>query len=320
MTPQRETNPFPFSEDNKRYLTYSYYLRRRFGEKVFKVPLNIDLGCPNRDGTKGTGGCIFCSAKLSGEFAGDPCEDIERQFDEVRRRLHKKWEKALYIPYFQAGSNTYGDTELLRSLFERAAGFENAVGLSIATRADCIDEEKADMLAELAKRTYLTVELGLQSIHDETALLCNRCHTYADFLRGFGLLKERGINVCVHIINGLPFETRDMMLSTAETVGRLGIHSVKIHLLHILNGTKLAEMYERGEFPAMEQKDYVSLVCDQIEHLPQDVIIQRVTGDGAAEELIAPLWSLKKFCVMNDIDKELYRRGTYQGFALEGKI
>ena len=312
---QRDTNPFPGSDDNKRYLTYSHYLKKRFGGKVFKVPLNIDLSCPNRDGTKGRGGCIFCSAKASGDFAGDPCEDIGRQFEDIRLRMHEKWPEGRYIPYFQAGSNTYGDTAMLRGMFERTLGFENTVGLAIATRADCINEEKADMLAELSKKTYLTVELGLQSIFDETARLCNRCHTYGDFLHGFGLLKERGINVCVHIINGLPGETREMMLETAETVGRLGIHAVKIHLLHILRGTELARMYEQGGVRPMEQEEYVSLVCDQIERLPQDVIIERVTGDGARSDLIAPLWSLKKFTVMNAIDRELYRRGTWQGIA-----
>lgn len=314
---QCDSNPFPYSEDNKRYLTYSAYLRRRFGEKVFKVPLNLGLTCPNRDGTKGTGGCIFCSGSLSGEFAGDPCEDIGRQFDEVRAGLHKKWQRALYIPYFQAGTNTYADTELLREVFERAASFEGAVGLSVATRADCIDEEKADMLAELAEKTYLTVELGLQSIHDGTAALCNRCHTYADFLQGYGLLREREINVCVHIINGLPRESRDMMLDTARTVGALHPHAVKIHLLHVLKNTPLAEMYARGEFAAMEMDEYVSLVCDQLEVIPKEVIIQRVTGDGARDELIAPLWSLKKFEVMNGIDKELFRRGSYQGIKID---
>ena len=313
---QRESNPFSASEDNKRYLTYSYYLKKRFGCKVFKVPLNIDLGCPNRDGTKGTGGCIFCSAKYSGDFAGDPCRDIERQFNDIRARMHKKWPEGKYIPYFQAGSNTYADAEFLRPMFERAAGFENAVGVSIATRPDCIDEAKADMLFELSRRTYLTVELGLQSIHDRTASICNRCHTYEDFLYGAGLLKQRGINICVHIINGLPGESREMMTETAETVGQLGIHGIKIHLLHVLRGTALAEMYERGEAPAMTMEDYVQVVCDQIERIPEDVIIERVTGDGARSELIAPLWSLKKFCVMNEIDKELYRRGSFQGAAL----
>lgn len=310
---QRESNPFPYSEDNKRYLTYSYYLKHRFGQKVFKVPLNIDLGCPNRDGTKGTGGCIFCSAKLSGDFAGDPCDDILTQFEEVKAKMHRKWSEGLYIPYFQAGSNTYGDTGTIRKMFETALSFENTVGLSIATRADCINEENADMLAELSQKTYLTVELGLQSIHDKTARLCNRCHSFEDFLYGFRLLKDRGINVCVHIINGLPGETHDMMLETAKVCGGLGIHSIKIHLLHILKNTQLAEMYRSGMFSAMEMQDYVSLVCDQLEVIPDSVIIQRVTGDGAKDDLIAPLWSLKKFCVMNNIDKELVRRDSWQG-------
>ena len=309
-------NRFEFSDDNKRYHTYNYYLKHRFGQKVFKVPLNVDLGCPNRDGTKGVGGCIFCSAKMSGDFAGNPWDDIETQFNQIRAKMHNKWQEGLYIPYFQAGSNTYSDVETLRRMYETALSFENVVGLSIATRADCITEEIADLLRDISKRTYLTVELGLQSVHDETARLCNRCHSYEDFLKGFEMLKSRGINVCVHIINGLPFESREMMIETAETVGRLGIHSIKIHLLHILKGTRLGEMYENGDFEALEMEDYVDIVCEQLERLPEDVIIQRVTGDGAKDDLIAPLWSLKKFCVMNEIDKKMARENLCQGDKL----
>lgn len=309
-------NRFEFSDDNKRYHTYNYYLKHRFGQKVFKVPLNVDLGCPNRDGTKGVGGCIFCSAKMSGDFAGNPWDDIETQFNQIRAKMHNKWQEGLYIPYFQAGSNTYSDVETLKRMYETALSFENVVGLSIATRADCITEEIADLLQDISKRTYLTVELGLQSVHDETARLCNRCHSYEDFLKGFEMLKSRGINVCVHIINGLPFESREMMIETAETVGRLGIHSIKIHLLHILKGTRLGEMYENGEFEALEMEDYVDIVCEQLERLPEDVIIQRVTGDGAKDDLIAPLWSLKKFCVMNEIDKKMARENLCQGDKL----
>ena len=309
-------NRFEFSDDNKRYHTYNYYLKHRFGQKVFKVPLNVDLGCPNRDGTKGVGGCIFCSAKMSGDFAGNPWDDIETQFNQIRAKMHNKWQEGLYIPYFQAGSNTYSDVETLKRMYETALSFENVVGLSIATRADCITEEISDLLQDISKRTYLTVELGLQSVHDETARLCNRCHSYEDFLKGFEMLKSRGINVCVHIINGLPFESREMMIETAETVGRLGIHSIKIHLLHILKGTRLGEMYENGEFEALEMEDYVDIVCEQLERLPEDVIIQRVTGDGAKDDLIAPLWSLKKFCVMNEIDKKMARENLCQGDKL----
>lgn len=306
-------NPFEYSSDNKRYQTYSYYLKKRFGKKVMKIPLNVDLGCPNRDGTKGCGGCKFCSAQKSGEFAGDPQDDILTQFAKVRERMAQKWSQGLYIPYFQAGSNTYAPVERLREMYETALSVENCAGLSIATRADCIDEQKAELLGEIAKRTYLTVELGLQTVHDETALAMNRCHTFADFLSGYGLLRKNGVNVCVHIINGLPGETHEMMLETARQLSWLELHSIKIHLLHVLKGTELAQMYERGEFEVMGLEEYVKTVCDQIELLPKELIIQRVTGDGAKDELVAPLWSLKKFCVMNEIDKELGRRNSYQG-------
>ena len=309
----RFNNPFPLSDDNKRYQTYNYYLRHRFGKKVYKVPLNVDLGCPNRDGTKGIGGCVFCSAKMSGDFAGNPEDDILTQYNEVRERMSHKWADGLCIPYFQAGSNTYADVETLRRMYYTALKLDNVAGMSIATRADCIDEEKAELLGELSKKCYLTVELGLQTIHNETAQKMNRCHTYEDFLAGYELLRKYGVNVAVHIINGLPNESREMMLETVRALSQLDIHSIKIHLLHILKGTVLADMYERGEFVTMGMNDYVNLVCDQIELLPKEVVIQRVTGDGAKDDLLAPLWSLKKFCVMNEIDKELGRRNSWQG-------
>ena len=306
-------NPFEYSDDNKRYHTYNYYLKKRFGRKVMKIPLNVDLGCPNRDGTKGTGGCKFCSAQLSGEFAGDPCDDIRTQFENIKLMMSRKWSDGLYIPYFQAGSNTYAPVEKLREMYETALSIENCVGMSIATRADCIDEQKAALLGEIAKRTYLTVELGLQTVHDSTALAMNRCHTFADFLRGYELLRENGVNVCVHIIDGLPGETHEMMLETARELAKLDLHIVKIHLLHVLKNTELAAMYERGEFETLTMQEYVDIVCDQIETLPEQFVIGRVTGDGARDELVAPMWSLKKFCVMNEIDKELGRRDSYQG-------
>ena len=306
-------NTFEFSDDNKRYHTYNYYLKKRFGKKVMKIPLNVDLGGPNRDGTKGIGGCKFCSAKLSGEFAGDPCEDIRTQFESIKTMMNNKWADGLYIPYFQAGSNTYAPVERLRQMYETALSIENCVGMSIATRADCIDDEKAALLGELAKRTYLTVELGLQTVHDSTALAMNRCHTFADFLKGYELLRKNGVNVCVHIIDGLPGETHEMMLETARELAKLDLHIVKIHLLHVLKNTELAAMYERGEFETLTMQEYVDIVCDQLEVLPKQFVIGRVTGDGARDELVAPMWSLKKFCVMNEIDKELGRRNSYQG-------
>ena len=226
--------------------------------------------------------------------------------------LDKK-DNVLYIPYFQANTNTYAPLERLKALYEEALSFEGAVGLAVSTRPDCITDEAADYLAELSKRTYLTVELGLQTIHDVTAKKINRCHTYADFLDGYEKLHSRGINVCVHIINGLPDETHHMMLETAKAVSKLDIHSIKIHLLHIIKGTVIAEQYENGEFDAMTFDDYISTVCDQIELLPPEVIIQRVTGDGDRETLIAPRWSLDKKSVMNGIDKEMAWRNTVQG-------
>lgn len=309
---------FP-AENGKRYLSQNDYLRKRFGGKVMKVSLNGGFTCPNRDGTKGIGGCIYCSESGSGDFAGNPSLSVTEQFEAVRAPLMKKWKDcSLFIPYFQAGTNTYAPLPRLKELFEEALSLENVCGLAVSTRPDCISEETADYLAEISRRTYLTVELGLQTVHDKTAALINRCHTYADFLNGFEMLSSRGINVCVHLINGLPFESREMMLETVRRVSELPVHSIKLHLLHIIRGTRLAEMYERGEFPAMELDEYVSLICDQLEMIPPDVIIQRLTGDGAKDDLIAPLWSLKKFSVLNEIDKEMRRRDSFQGkFSLK---
>ncbi len=309
---------FKYSDDNKRYHTYNYYLRHKYGTKVFKVPLNVNFGCPNRDGTKGVGGCTYCSGRMSGDFAGNPGHNIEEQYEEIRSALFNKWENAKCIPYFQAGTNTYAPIEVQRELFERAINFKDAVGINISTRADCIDADIADMLYDISIKTDLEVELGLQTVYDRTAERINRCHTFNDFLTGYNLLKERGIDVCIHIINGLPGETRDMMLNTARTVGKLYPHAVKIHLLYIIKGTKIHEQFLKGEVKELEMGEYVKIVCDQIERIPEEIVIERVTGDGVKENLVSPLWSLKKFCVMNEIDKELVRRNSYQGI-LAGK-
>ena len=304
----------PDSATNKRYNMQSAYLKRRFGKKTVKISLNGGFTCPNIDGTKGTGGCIYCSAKGSGDFGGNPCAGISKQFAEVRQKLAGKWgDDLLYIPYFQANTNTYAPVERLKMLYGEALAQENVVGLAVSTRPDCISEAAADYLAELSRQTYLTVELGLQTIHDSTASLINRCHTYSDFLHGYEMLEKRGINVCVHIINGLPSETKEMMLETANELGRLRPHAVKIHLLHIIRGTVLAEMFERGEFEEMSMDDYIETVCDQLELLHAETLIERLTGDGDRETLIAPLWSRDKKSVLNGIDKELRRRGTVQG-------
>ncbi len=298
---------------NKRYNTFDNYLKARFGCKVAKVSLNCAFGCPNRDGTKGTGGCIYCSPSGSGDFAGNPDKSVTEQFYEVKAGLDAKWHDAKYLPYFQAGTGTYAPVERLRSLYFEALSLPNIVGMSIATRPDCIPNDVLELLSEIAARTYLTVELGLQTVHDKTGKLINRCTDYAEFLETYERLSERGINVCVHLINGLPGETRNMMLESVETVGKLRPHSVKLHMLHILKNTAAEQMYYDGKIKVFELDEYVNLVCDELELLPYDTVIQRITGDGGRDTLVAPLWSVKKFAVMNGVDREMNRRGVFQG-------
>lgn len=308
-------NKFKYSFDNKRYHTWNYHLQQKFGCKVFKVALNGGFTCPNIDGTKGTGGCIYCSGG-SGDFAGNPAHSILTQFDEVRERMHKKWREAKYIPYFQANTNTYAPAEVLRERFEGVLACENVVGISIATRADCLEDDVLDYLSEINERTYLITELGLQTIFDETGRKINRCHSYADFLEGYNKLRERNINVCVHLIDGLPNETEEMMIESARAVGRLRPHCIKLHLLHVLKNTRLADMYACGEFELMTREAYVRTIVNQLEVIPEETIIQRLTGDGGRSSLIGPEWSLKKFVVLNEIDKLMVRLDTYQGAKL----
>jgi hypothetical protein len=303
-------SPFTYSDTNKRYYTYDYYLRTRFGRKVGKIPLDIGCTCPNIDGTKGTGGCIYCSRRGSGDFAGLPSQPIREQYDTLRQLLYKKWSGAACIPYFQAHTNTYGSVEELSPYFEQALLFPQSVGISIATRADCLTGW-SDYLHDLNSRTFLTVELGLQSVWDRTASRINRCHSFAEFKEGYRLLE--GIPVCIHLINGLPGETREDMVESAKIVGALHPFAVKIHLLHVLDHTVLGDLYRKGEVRPLEREEYVQIVCDQLEVLPPDTVIERLTGDGLAESLLAPEWSKKKLVVQNEIDKEMSRRMSMQG-------
>lgn len=306
-------NKFPYSNDNKRYHTWNYHLWHKFGCKVFKVALNGGFTCPNIDGKKGYGGCTYCSDLGSGDFAGNVCDDILTQFDEVRMRMHKKWHEAKYIPYFQAHTNTYAPVSVLKERFEPVMQKENVVGLSIATRADCLEDDVLDYLSELNNRTYLIVELGLQSIFDKTGERINRCHTFEEFLTGYNKLKKRGIHVCVHLIDGLPGEDKDMMIESARTVGLLKPHCIKLHLLHVIKGTRLEKEYFEGKFKLLTLEEYVDIIVSQLEVIPKETVIQRLTGDGGKDILTGPLWSLKKFVVLNEIDKEMLRRDTYQG-------
>lgn len=306
-------SPFPYSDDNKRYHTWNYHLRHTFGCKVMKISLNAGFTCPNIDGSKGVGGCTYCSSSGSGDFAGNPEDKLLMQFEEVKSKMNQKWSEGKYMPYFQAHTNTYAPVERLKSCFEPMLRQPDVVGLSIATRADCLPDDVLDYLSNLNSRTYLIVELGLQSIHDKTGERINRCHTYEDFLEGYRKLTERGIKVCVHLINGLPGETKEMMLETARAVAALKPYCVKLHLLHVLKSTKIAKELEEGKFRLLDLEEYVDIIVSQLELFHPETVIQRLTGDGGRDSLIGPLWSLKKFVVMNEIDKEMLRRNTMQG-------
>lgn len=308
-------NRFKYTSTNKRYHTWDYYLKSVFGEKVAKVSLDGGFTCPNIDGTISRGGCIFCSKRGSGDFALEiTSENLKEQFEAAKNSIRKKWPGInKYIAYFQAYSNTYADIKILREKYETVLSLKNVVGLSIATRADILDKEILEYLGELNKKTFLWVELGLQSSNDKTAQLINRGHDFRTFMKAAEQLRERNIRVCVHIINGLPGETYDDMIKTVKDISVLDINAVKIHMLYILKDTPLFKLYEKEKFSVMKREDYIQTVADQIELLPEEVIVERVTGDGKADDLKAPLWSLNKISILNDIDKELVRRNTWQG-------
>ncbi|CAM3767872.1 TIGR01212 family radical SAM protein [Mesobacillus zeae] len=306
-------NPFPYATDQKRYHTWNYHLRNHFGHKVFKISLDGGFDCPNRDGTAAYGGCTFCSAAGSGDFAGDRNEDLDTQFRRVREKMHTKWKDGKYMAYFQAYTNTHAPVSVLREKFKPVLKQEGVVGLSIATRPDCLPDEVVDYLAELNERTYLWLEMGLQTIHEKTALLVNRAHDFQVYKEGVEKLRKRGIRVCTHIINGLPLETPEMMMETAREVAKLDVQGIKIHLLHLLKGTPMVKQYEKGMLEFLSFEDYVCLVCDQLEVLPPCMIVHRITGDGPIDLMIGPMWSVNKWEVLNAIDAELERRNSWQG-------
>ncbi len=308
---------FKYSDSNKRYYTLDYFYKHKFNSKVFKVSLNAGFTCPNIDGKVGYGGCIYCSKLGSGEYAGDKNKDLKLQFDEVKNMMLKKWPKAKYIGYFQANTNTYAPINVLKEKFETILKLDNVVGLNIATRADCITDECLDYLEDLSKRTYLTIELGLQTIHETTSKFINRCHTLECFHDMVIKLREKNINVVVHIINGLPYETKEMMIDTVKYLSKLDIQGIKIHMLSILKNTKLAEIYKKEKFKLLTREEYIDIVCDQLEYLREDIVINRITGDPKVSDLIEPDWLIKKVTILNDIDKEMKKRNTYQGIKYD---
>ena len=298
----------------KPYNTLNAFYRNKFGKKVFKVSLNGGFTCPNKDGKSGYGGCIYCSDSGSGDFAGNVNLSIDEQFHQVKAMMHHKWSDGLYIAYFQANTNTYASIDKLRLLYETAISLdENVVGLSIGTRCDAFNEDIYDLLSELNEKAYLQVELGLQSIHDKTSEFINRGHSLECFTKAVKELRKRNIEVVVHIINGFHIESKEDMLETVRYLNKLDIQGIKIHLLHVMKNTTLGKLYLKEPFKMLTLEEYVDITTNQIEILNPNIIIHRLTGDAPRDQLIAPLWSLKKFVVMNEIDKILRSKGSHQG-------
>lgn len=304
---------FIYSDDNKRYHTLHYYNKHRFGGRMYKAAIDAGLTCPNKDGTRGVGGCIFCDSG-SGYFTAESRLSIAEQFRREEQRIRSKTPDAKILAYFQANSNTYCSAQRLSEMLREAVSC-GASAISVATRADCIDAQKAEILA--AQPLPVTVELGLQSAHDSTAALINRCHTCAEFTEAFTLLKSVGLRVCVHIINGLPQENEEMMLETARFLANIRPDAVKIHLLHVIEGTALHEMYLRGEYTPLEKQQYIDIVVKQLELLPPETVIERLTGDGDKSKLAAPLWSTDKISVLGGIDKRQRELDSFQGRLFE---
>lgn len=301
---------FPFALDHKRYHTLHAYYMHTFGSKVYKASLDVGCTCPNRDGTVGNGGCIFCDSG-SRYFAGSGT--VSEQLEAERMRIHKKRPDAKLIAYFQAGTNTYGELAQLKRRWYDALAYPDVVGISIATRADCLGGAALDALEELHHKTHLTVELGLQTIYDETAERIGRGHSFSCFLKGYELLQSRGIRTCIHLIDGLPGETREMMLETARQVGKLQPGGVKLHLLHVNKGTPMETLWRNGQYVPLTKEAYVELITEQLRYFPPETVIERLTGDGDKRVLVAPLWSRDKISVLGAIDQRMAAYQITQG-------
>ena len=299
---------FKYTLDNKRYHTLNYFFKTKFGQKVFKVPLNINSTCPN----KINGGCIFCSNNSASNIS-DNKVDILTQFEKAKNILEKKWPNSLYIAYFQSGTNTYNNIKKIKKYIDTLLTIPKVVGISIATRPDCLNDEWLKYFDELNKKTFLMIELGLQSSKEETLKFINRGHDVKCFTKAVKDLQKIKIFTVAHIINGLPFETKEDMINTVKYLNNLKIDAIKIHMLYISKNTKLADIYKKKNIKILKKEKYIDIVCSQLEYINEKVVIERLTGDPIKDELIEPKWLLKKFCVLNDIDKEMVKRNIYQG-------
>lgn len=308
---------FKYTLDNKRYHTLNYHVKTKYNCKVVKVSINAGFSCPNIDGRVGYGGCIYCSKSGSGEFGGNVTKPLPEQFNDIKNKISKKWPNSKYIAYFQAHTNTYAPVSILKEKYESVLKLKDVIGIAIATRCDAISDECLDYLTDLNKKTNLTIELGLQTIHPKTSKLINRCHDLKQFESMYYKLKERNIEVVVHIINGLPYENKKMMLETAKYLNKLKVDGIKIHMLNITKNTALEKLYEKEKFHILTKEEYIDITICQLELLNPKIVIHRITSDPDPEQLIAPSWLLKKFCLLNDIDKEMKKRDTYQGISLK---
>lgn len=307
---------FLYAEDqNKRYHSWNYALRQQFGEKIFKVPIDGGFDCPNRDGTVAHGGCTFCSVSGSGDMIVAPEDPLPIQFQKEIDMMHQKWPGvAQYIVYFQNFTNTHAPLAVIKERFEQVVNLPGVVGLSIGTRPDCLPYDVVEYLAELNERLYLWVELGLQTTYEQTSDLINRAHSYQTYLDGVAKLRKHNIRVCTHLINGLPGETYEMMMENVKrTILDSDIQGIKLHLLHLMRNTRMLRDYHEGRLRLLGFKEYVDIICDQLELIPQDIIIHRLTGDAPFDSIVGPMWSLKKWEVLNAIDQEMLRRDSYQG-------
>jgi radical SAM protein, TIGR01212 family len=298
------------------YNDYNSYLKQKHGCKVYRVGLDAGFSCPNRDGTKGSGGCIYCNADGSRSSYTDPEYPVGKQLSSRIEYLKKKYWPSKFIAYFQAFTNTYAPAKKLKAVYDLVLPFKEVIGISIGTRPDCIDREKLELITSYKDRYDVWLEYGMQSMHDRTLKVINRGHTFKDFLHAFDLTKRSGIAVCVHAILGLPGETKGDMIATARKISEIGANGVKIHLLHILKASALEGLYGEGRVALLEQDEYVELVCDFLENLSPDIVIQRLTGEADRENHIAPLWALDKTGTIEKIRKTLERRGSCQGRAL----
>lgn len=300
-------------QQTKRFNAFSDELKRHFGCRVQRISVDAGFSCPNRDGTLDSQGCIYCGGQGSGSHGILRQLSVAGQIEDGKEVMRRKYKASRFIAYFQAYSNTYAPVERLDELYSEALAVPEVVGLLVATRPDCLSDEVLHYLAGINSRTYFWLELGMQSMYDRTLELLNRRHDHACFAEAVVRAKSLGIRVCAHVILGLPGETRQEMLAMAGELNRLDVDGVKLHLLHVMKGTRLAEMYRQGAVKLLERDEYVGLVCDFLERLNPRMLVHRLTGDGGHENLVAPLWSLKKFEVLNLIDSELEMRGTRQG-------